>query len=272
MKKLYDKFPILVGLMLGMGISICFVLFEYFLVATGISECGVIVDSCLRIITGILTLIPLKIIYENNFSKLFTTRPQKSTWIYCIPLFLYLFVQFLHLPTAEALTTAYISGFLWSCLQQIGTGFWEESASKGILMSGMLAKWKNSVKGRLAMVYLTGLCFGATHILNFLFGSDIISCLWQALYASAFGIFVAAIYLHSGNLLLCMVIHTVWDILIRIPNYFCENTQYGLLTDIIYITADILELGIFPIVAIVICVKYKENRNSEAITEVSKTE
>ena len=72
-----------------------------------------------------------------------------------------------------------------------------------------------------------------------------ISCLWQALYASAFGIFVAVIYLHSGNLVLCMVIHTVWDI---------------------------LELGIFPIVAIVICVKYKGNKNSEAIVEISETE
>ena len=271
MKKLYNKFPILIGLILGMGISICFILFEYFLVTTGISECGVIVDSCLRIITGILTLILLKVIYKNKFGKLFTTRPPKSTWLYCIPLFLYLLIQFLHLPTAESLTTAYISSFLWSCLQQIGTGFWEEAASKGILMNGMLAKWKDSAKGRLAMVFLTGLCFGATHILNFLFGSDIISCLWQALYASAFGIFVAAIYLHSGNLVLCMVIHTVWDILIRIPNYFCENIQYGLLTDIIYTTEDILELGIFPIVAIVICVKYKGNKNSEVSSEVTET-
>ena len=111
MKKLYDKFPILVGLILGMGISICFILFEYFLVTTGISECGVIVDSYLRIITGILTLILLKEIYKNKFGKLFTTRPPKSTWLYCIPMFLYLLLQFLHLPTAESLTTAYISGF-----------------------------------------------------------------------------------------------------------------------------------------------------------------
>ena len=65
---------------------------------------------------------------------------------------------------------------------------------------------------------------------------------------------------------------SAWKTIVRIPNYFCENIQYRLLTDIIYTTEDILELGIFPIVAIVICVKYKGNKNSEAIVEISETE
>lgn len=257
MKKIYDKYPILTGLLIGQGILVGFILFEYLLVTTGISDCNVVVDSCIRIIVGVLALIVLKAIYKNDFSKLFFTRLPKNTWLYCIPYVLYLSTFILYLPIAESLTLAYVGGFALSCLQQIGTGFFEEASSRGILMSGMLQKWKTSVKGRIGMVFLSGLLFGAGHILNFLFGNDIISCLWNSLYASAFGVFAASIYLYSGNLLFCMILHTVWDIVIRIPRYFCENVS-GPILNYISVFCDIIELGVFPIIAIAIClIPYK---------------
>lgn len=72
-----------------------------------------------------------------------------------------------------------------------------------------------------------------------------------------FGIFLSAIYLYAENIVLCMVLHGVWDIFIRIPENFCENISKGFILDFIYTAQDILELGVFPIVAILICVKYK---------------
>lgn len=254
MKNIINKMPVLYGIITGVGVSVFFILLEYFLVTTGISECGFIVDSCLRIAVGVGALILMKGIYKEQFGKLFTAKIPKTTWIYCIPLFLYLAVEFLYLPVSDNLTFAHIPMFLLCCVQQIATGFWEEAASKGLVMSGMLAKWKNTLKGRLGMVFITGLLFGAVHILNFLFGNDIISCLWQALCCTAFGAFLGAIYLHSENITLCMVIHAVWDIIIRIPRYFCEGINYGFITDFVNVSQDILELGIFPLVTILICV------------------
>ncbi len=253
MKQLYKRMPVFYGIVTGVGVSVFFILFEYFLVATGISECGLLVDSCLRVIIGVIALLLMKQIYREQFTKLFIAKIPKSTWVYCIPLFLYLAIEFLHLPISERLTTAYISGFLLSCVQQLATGFWEEAASKGLVMSGMLLKWNNSTKGRIGMVSVTGLLFGAAHILNVVFGNDIISCLWNALFSAAFGMFLASIYLHSGNITLCMVIHAVWDIIIRVDRYFCVDIQEGVILEFINISHWILELVIFPVVAIKIC-------------------
>lgn len=252
-KKLYGQSPVLWGVIYGQGLSVLFILFEYFLVSTGISECGIIVDSGIRVVFGVLALLLMRMIYREQFVKLFTVKISNRTLLYCIPFFLYLAVEFLYFPIADR-TTAYISFFLLACVQQLATGFWEEAASKGLVMSGMLSKWKDTIKGRIVMVFVTGILFGTLHILNILFSNDIVSCLWNALYAGTFGIFMAAIYLQSNSITLCMILHAVWDIVIRIPNHFCENVKEGAVLTFIRTAGDVLELGVFPIVAIIICV------------------
>ena len=256
-KKFYDKCPVLYGVLYGQGLLVFFVLLEYFLVSTGISQCGVVTDSFIRIMFGIFALILMKKIHQDKFHRQFIAEFPKSTWLFAIPFFIYLGLQFLYLPIAESLTTAYISTFVLSCVQQLTTGFFEETASKGLVMSGMLLKWKRTVRGRICMVFISGILFGTLHILNVLFNGDIISCLWQALYSSAFGVFLAAIYLHSNSVLLCMIFHAIWDIFVRIPGNFCENIQKGIILYFIYSAQDIINLGVFPLVTILICLKYK---------------
>lgn len=265
MKKIYSKSPVVCGIILGEGLLILFILFEIFLMATGISDCGIIVDSCIRVVFGLIALLLMKMIYQEKFSVLFTRKISKSTWAYCIPIFLYLGIEFLYLPISDHLTTAYSSYFLLACVQQFATGFWEEAASRGLVMSGMLLKWKNTAKGRIGMVVVTGVLFGGLHIINIFTNSDLAACLWNSLYASAFGIFLAAIYLQSGNITLCMVLHAVWDIVVRIPGNFCEGIREGAISNFIYISQNILELGVFPIVAIIICILYKDNDKTNHI-------
>lgn len=83
MKSMYDKRPVVLGILMGQGLLVFFILFEYFLIATGISEC--------------------------------------------------------------------------------------------------------TFKGRIGMTFVTGVLFGALHLLNVLFNHDILHCLSNALNASAFG-------------------------------------------------------------------------------------
>lgn len=267
-KKFYDKAPVWCGILLGQGLAALFVVFEFLLITAGISECGVIVDSCIRAVFGVTALFLMRMIDRDKLGKRFTAKIPKSTWLYCIPFFLYLGVQFLYLPLSESLTTAYLPAFLLTCVQELATGFWEESASKGLVMRGMLLKWKNTVKGRIAAVFVTGVLFGTLHILNVLFVGDIAACLWQTLYASVFGVFLAAVYLHSENIALCMALHAVWDILIRIPRYFCENISEGAAADFLYAAQDVLELGLFPIAAVIICIRRKPE-NAEAQSDMA---
>ena len=258
-KKFYDKCPVLYGILYGQGLFILFIIFEYFLVSAGISECGIIVDSCIRVAFGIIALLIMRSIYREDFKKMFTVKITKKTWLFCMPFFLYLVIELLYLPISEKLTTAYVSFFLLACIQQLATGFWEEAASKGLVMSGMHSEWEKSFKGRIGMVFITGVLFGTIHIFNVLFTNDIISCLWNALYASAFGVFLSAIYLQSNSITMCMVLHAVWDIVIRIPGNFCENVKDEWVLTFINYSQDIIELGVFPLVATLICIKYKRN-------------
>ncbi len=256
-KKIYDKCPILYGILYGQGLFVFFVLLECFLIRTGISECGVVIDSFFRILFGIFALILMKKIYQDKFGEQFTMKISKSIWLFLIPFFMYLGLQFLYLPISENLTIAYISAFVLSCGQQLATAFFEETTSKGLVMSGMLSKWNYTIRGRIFIVFISGILFGTLHILNVLFSGDIIACLWQSLYSSAFGVFLAAIYLHSNSVVLCMIFHAIWDIFVRIPSYFCDNIQEGIILNFIYLAQDVLNLGLFPLVAILICLKYK---------------
>lgn len=264
-KRVYSKSPVICGIVLGEGLSIFFILFEIFLVTTGISDCEIIVDSGIRMAFGSIALLLMLTIYQEKFSKLFTRKIPKSTWLFCIPFFLYLVVELLYLPISDHLTTAYSAYFLLACVQQLATGFWEEAASKGLVMSGMLLKWKNTIKGRIGMVVVTGVLFGGLHILNVFIYSDLTVCLWNSLYASAFGIFLAAVYLQAGNITLCMVLHAVWDIVVRVPGCFCEGISEGAVLNFIYTSQDILELVVFPIVAIIICILYKPEHDETMI-------
>lgn len=266
MRTWYGKSPVVAGILIGQGLMILFVLFEYFLVASGISDCGVIVDSCIRVLFGLMALWVIHTLWRGRFSALFITGIPKSTWLYCIPFFLYLALEFLFFPVSDRIATAYVPYFLLVCLQQLATGFLEEAASKGLVMSGMRLRWKRTVKGRIGMVLLTGLFFGSLHILNVLFNHDWEQSLWNALYSSAFGIFLAAIYLHAGNITLCMALHAAWDIIIRIPGYFCEGIREGAVTAFIYLSQDILLLGILPIIAVALCVA--QNKANQAEEEI----
>ncbi len=167
----------------------------------------------------------------------------------------------MYFPIAERLTLAYVSVFLLSCVGQLATGFFEETVSKGLVMSSMLSKWKNTVCGRICAVLFSGVLFGTLHLLNVLFSGNLVECMWQSLYASAFGIFLSAIYLYSENIALCMGLHAVWDIFIRIPGHFCENINEGAVSAFINVAQDILELGVFPVVAVLVCIKYKHNKS-----------
>ena len=53
-----------------------------------------------------------------------------------------------------------------------------------------------------------------------------------------------------------MILHAAWDIIIRIPGSFCNNVDVTF-QNVANVVHDVLELGIFPIVAILICVTYK---------------
>ena len=143
-----------------------------------------------------------------------------------IPIYVYFLSYLLGLGMVES--TVPISNclpFLTVVLQQVTTGFYEETACRGIIMSPFEERTDDR-KARVAAVVISGVIFGMSHSLNFLFGGtfDLGATALLVFCTGMWGMFVAAVYLVSHNLLFVMVLHAVWDIWVRLPGIFFETS------------------------------------------------
>lgn len=258
MKKMYDKKPIWFGIGVGYFISIVFVLLERLLLDLSYTDKWVYIDGGIRLLFGIVGLIVLKTIYADKFGELFKKKVSRNVLLYLLPIGIYFVLEFLFFACAKQIQTSLWIDFFVMWITQVTTGIWEEATSRGIVMSGMLMKWKDAVRGRILTVLISGLLFGSLHVLGVIYGNNIMDCLWSGLYTFCWGMFVAAIYMVSDNLLLVMGIHTIWDIVVKVPVYFISEYNKSAMLTGIYVGQDIIQLGVMPIVAILICIFIKK--------------
>lgn len=163
----YIKAPIVLGITYGLTIIIVMTVIQLLFVKLGI-DIGLVGDSSIRIGTGVVALFIMKMINDKEFSKPFTVKIPSFTWIILIPVFLWLITECLKATVVTSFSNRYPVHFLKLSFQQVATGFFEEAVSKGIIMGGMLLCWKNTVKGRIATVFLNGCIFGSLHFCNML--------------------------------------------------------------------------------------------------------
>lgn len=256
MKKALEQKPVWLGVGTGYLLLVVFVLLERCLLDLSYRNNWALIDAAIRLCFGAAGLLMLRVLEGDRFFTLFRPRIEKRVLPYLVPIPAYFLFVFLLCFCAREMTSAYATGFLMMCAAEVATGFWEETAARGLVMSGMLRHWRSTAKGRVLSILLTGLLFGSLHVLSFLYGKGLVSCLWSGLYTCCWGMFIAAIYLLSDNLLLVMAIHTVWNIVVKIPDYFFINGYVeGSLLTAIGIGQDIIHLGVLPALAIVIGVR-----------------
>lgn len=90
-------------------------------------------------------------------------------------------------------------------------GIAEETFFRGIMISSLIKKLKFSEKNVLPIALISAGSFGLIHLTNLAAGAAIGITLFQVFNAASIGVFYCAIYLRSGNLLPCMLCHTVQD-------------------------------------------------------------
>lgn len=252
----------------GMAVIAAFLFTEIVLDLLGVFNGNIqlyLVDIPIRLIFGTIALMLLAYNFktqrsEYSLKELFTNAIPASTYKMLLPFVVFLVVEILTMITAEAreLSAGLVGMFCLSSGQQLATGYYEEAATRALVMCGLLTYHIDTKKNRLHTIFIAGICFGLSHMLNFFFGQDIIATLWQSFHSFVWGLFVAAIYMLSKNLTLIMVMHAVWDIIIRVPRYFCRLPESSVLLDSLYIVQYIIEYGIMTAVAIYICIKYDE--------------
>ena len=82
-------------------------------------------------------------------------------------------------------------------------GFLEEVIFRGLLFNGMRKENEKTA------IVVSSLTFGIGHIVNLLSGAELLSTLLQVGYATAIGFLFTVMFLKSGSLIPCIVVHAV---------------------------------------------------------------
>lgn len=90
-------------------------------------------------------------------------------------------------------------------------GLNEEVIVRGVVLNLLLDRFSDTKNGVLGAVLISSLIFGCAHIPNVLSGVPLSSALIQSVQATLLGVVFAAIYLRSGNLWICIILHAGMD-------------------------------------------------------------
>lgn len=101
---------------------------------------------------------------------------------------------------------------VWSLLGAIGVGFGEEMINRGSLLVSLRTKF---TEGK--VWFLTSVAFAALHLPNALFGADLGPTIAQFFFAFIVGSLLYSIRRLGGTLLLCMLLHGLWDSAVFLP-------------------------------------------------------
>lgn len=262
-----SKKGIAIPLIQGVVMTYAFLLVEFIFQELGLFD-GVLklylTDSALRFLFGGVTLFLIAANYKKQRSlyslkEYFTNRFSAKTFIYLFPFILYL-ISILVLPVFSNVHSFKAAGeFALNGLQQLGTGFYEE-AVRVLILCGLMKFLCGTRAGVVKTVIISGALFGLSHALNFLYGQDILSTLWQVVSCAFWGAYMAAIFLYSRNLTLLMILHAVWDIVIRIPNAFFGFPDSSIGIAVMDGIGYVIEYGLMTLTTVILT--YRISRNS----------
>jgi len=106
---------------------------------------------------------------------------------------------------------------------QLLIGVWEELEFRGLFLEGFIQKHYNSLSYRLLACLLSGLVFGAVHMID---ATSIPSAIYRLIFTGIAGLAFASIYLYSKNLFIPMLLHGVYDVFTSVVRYLTPALTY----------------------------------------------
>lgn len=210
-------------------------------------------SSCLRIVFGVLILYIVKKVFGKNAKEVFCFKNGKEAVIAATGFLVY-FIYFVILYGVgiKSITGLTADLFLTKViLQQLATGFYEEIHYRVLMCEGYRFT-KGGFSRKLIYALISSVLFASIHIIG---GWDTITFL----RTGAIGFAFSAIYLQSGNILLPMILHFVYDIVANMNGFIEWNDSE--LFDSLYFIFEIM-IAIMFLVSLIILIR-KEDINDK---------
>ena len=112
-------------------------------------------------------------------------------------------------------------------------------------MAAMLMRFSDTARGRKNCVLLSGAVFGALHMTSVFGGTELAQALIGSLAAGILGLVFAAAYLRSKNLLSCMLVHALWNIIAKSARALSPDTL-----SVVNLSYELIVLFVMPVFAL----------------------
>lgn len=170
-------------------------------------------SSGMRIVFGIAILYVSWRIYGKTIPEILNLKNSRIAIISGIGFLVYALYYVMALVVGTESITGLTAGLLISkvILQQIATGFYEELNYRFLICEGYF-HGERTIKRRLLYAVLSFLIFGALHIIN---GWDT----YRFLLTGTIGFAFAAMFLCSGNIVIPMIVHAVYDMIANLEGF-----------------------------------------------------
>jgi membrane protease YdiL (CAAX protease family) len=275
LRRYAEKRPITFGIVGAIIVFVLFALINLTLIAlfksSVTSSLGYLIDGMLRIVFFVPAVVLLGYIIKDNGLKFaFSTKGFGKAMIASIPIFLCLIPLACDFFNIAEVLKDLLHAFPARIFQQISVGLFEETLFRGLLITAILIKWGDRVKGRIIAMLISASLFGLIHFLNVFSGSG--GDLTHVLKTFTMGIMLAAVYIYSKNLLSAMIMHAIYDILLFGTNLIVSQNNVFLWVYSIAYEAVLLLVG--PVLAILLIRKAKPfgNLTYEALDTLEESQ
>jgi len=257
-KALIDKRYI--GIFWAILFNTIFVLISLFVLEYLNGPIWYLFSSFLRIAFGILILYTIKRVYGKSikdiihFNNWMIALISGISFLIFFAYYLVLFasgIKGININTSMVITRV--------ILQQLTTGFFEELIYRYLMLEGFFYLENKTIIHKFLYVIISTVLFGIVHIVT---GWD-----FERFYqTSAIGFAFATIFINSQNLLIPMILHSVYDIFTNLAPY-CKwgGSSFNALNSVYNIVVGIM-IVISIIMIIIIKKKDKTKENSDETT------
>jgi len=142
------------------------------------------------------------LVRQNGFKFAFSLKGSVKALLFCAPLIVASLSMLLQLFGTTNISENF-TGFSAIIYFQLSTGVFEETLMRGLFMTALLCRFGGTKKGRLLIILANGMVFGLMHP----------ESLYLIVGAGLIGMFLAAVFAYSGNLIVLMLFHSFWNIM-----------------------------------------------------------